>query len=280
MPICVIDANIITPTNPRRLLTGFACLTGETIGLTPEVARSAAGSIARDSARREAQRRRRAGAWMSGEQFARIRNEVPGWFQAYATRPEGPFEVLCGGPTPSAETMARIDEMDSRIPDVCFRDSNRKSLDSDRQIVAEALVADVDMVLTNNLDSIDHVRLNRWCSEQLGRNAAFVVPADIGTQRLVDGFDLSDEDIALAALAMCVADRERPVADEIESAGVMLRSARGQLSFLANAALSFRARRGDADQPLVAKAREVRRSPPWSVSRAAEARRAELVRGP
>ena len=67
------------------------------------------------------------------------------------------------------------------LPLACFPrllDADAIPMEADAVIIAQALAAGLDLILTNNMRSIDHVEINAWARKSLGRNAPFIQTMD------------------------------------------------------------------------------------------------------
>ena len=271
----VADVNLIAPTNARRALVGLACMAGEKIGLTPEVVQSGAGVIGHEAVRREARRQRRAGRELGIQAALDIRSRVSDWFTRRVDDPDGPYRVVCSAPSEKQRAV----NLEARFPVQTFHDANLTARDSDRRILAEALAGNADMVVTNNLRSINHARFNRWCEAELGRNTPFVMAADAGFHQVVMDHNLGDRELVLAALAMCVSDRPRSDTEEWEGVRRLLMIAEQQIKYPAYVAGTAVMTSGATWRAAVlAEAREIKDQPPWVQCRRAEAERVRISR--
>jgi len=275
MTIYVADVNIIASVNARRFLAGIACATGQRIGVTPQIVESAAGAVARETVRREAQRLRRFPGGRMPEPEDRER--LAQWFRDYARDSAGPFKLVCA----SREEQKRAVAVLGTLPENAFCDSRRDAMESDRQILAESLAGGADMVLTNNMRSIRHGVINEWYAHTCGRNDSLVVPADPGMQRLAQELDVDDRTFALAALAMTVSNTPRPPAEEWRGVAEMLHFAGMALGYPAHQAGNAMLTVPESVRlPMLAEARSLKHQQPWKRCREAEAARVAIVRGP
>ena len=276
MTFHVADVMLIAPTNARRVLTGLACATGERIGLTPEVVISATKAIGNEAARRESQRLGRHGHALPPSKSRCIKTDTARWFADYARDPEGPFTVVCD----DAGSQDDAERIEASLPDEAFVDRHANAADSDRRIVAEALAGGADMVLTNNMRSINHAVVNDWCAKTMGRNSPFMANASAGMQQVLLDADLDALGMARAALAMCVSDEPRPADEEWHGVLGILSFAEHQLEYVSYAAQNVLMPMGSGGrfEEELRRARELRRREPWRHCRESEAARVGIVR--
>jgi hypothetical protein len=82
----------------------------------------------------------------------------------------------------------------------------------DQAIVCEGIAGGADMLLTSNVNTIDHVRLNKWLVDSGYRDNQFIHSPDFGLTELVGQ---SKAELAhVVAITMCLSYSERDPFDE------------------------------------------------------------------
>ncbi|MCY4041019.1 MAG: hypothetical protein OXF72_07160 [Gammaproteobacteria bacterium] len=171
-----VDTNLFVFPAARRLLHGFALETGNEIFILPEVeAEVTHGKHLRDA---EVQRwcRRTGRSYKqildrgSDHIISAIDKSSLEWYKQETSRPDGVFRhvELKAGQEQDVSLIART------LPKRIFRHGvTGEPPRGDPLIVAQAIFLGVDLLSTNNLNTIDHEELNKWLrSRGWNRNLA------------------------------------------------------------------------------------------------------------
>ena len=166
-----IDTNLFLFPTARRLLHGIALETGMNIYIVPEVDHEILGreNLRRTELRRWTQRQKRLGESHAAGVDIRsaIGEAASAWYESLFTCPESVFVRL--EMSDSEEQIAH--EVTEAMPKKIFRGFVRnEELRGDPLVIAQALVLNVDLLGTENLNTIDHDALNAWVRERTGRN--------------------------------------------------------------------------------------------------------------
>ena len=162
-----IDSNLFVSPATRRLLHGIALETGKNIFLLPEVHREIAKRKRICSAEvfrwRRRQRWQKLDAGGPVEKMERVIDAIGkaslDWYEEELSRPNGVFGRVQTTDR-EARDVARIGEA---LPKRIFKGFvEGKPLEGDPLIVAQAIFHKIDLLSTNNLNTIDHDQLNAW----------------------------------------------------------------------------------------------------------------------
>ena len=162
-----IDSNLFVFPATRRLLHGIALETGKNIFLLPEVHREIAKRKRICSAEvfrwRRRQRWQKLDAGGPVEKMERVIDAIGkaslDWYEEELSRPNGVFGRVQTTDR-EARDVARIGEA---LPKRIFKGFvEGKPLEGDPLIVAQAIFCKIDLLSTNNLNTIDHDQLNAW----------------------------------------------------------------------------------------------------------------------
>ena len=154
-PTC--DTNLLSTPTPRRLFTVWMEQAGTRMALLPQVWAELAGQNRTDASPRGVAHRN---AWlavidMEGSPFEIVR--------LAAAERERAEEIL------SAFTLRHFPAL-TNVADIHHN--------SDCLVVAQGLACGVDMIVTNNMRSMDHHEVNQLVRERWGKNDGFLVTAD------------------------------------------------------------------------------------------------------
>ena len=91
-------------------------------------------------------------------------------------------------------------DLRSHFTEACFpnRTAEQISYDSDAVIVSQALALGTDMLVTSDVNTIDHYEINLVTRQRLGRNTGFVTTLDDALQRAHPGCDAGQSLLTLA----------------------------------------------------------------------------------
>ena len=167
--LILLDTTELLRVMPRKLHAAWAELSGTRIRMSPAVAdelapagvlqsRTTALSVAEDLLRPDAP---------ALDDHRRQQLERQAWWAAMWRDPESPYEKLELTPE-QRELNAKLLE---NLPRECFPTANPLLLadNRDTQIVGETLALGGKMLLTSNMRTIDHIRLNDWAVDNGGR---------------------------------------------------------------------------------------------------------------
>lgn len=175
------DSNLLGKQTQRRLMSLWMEMAGAKVLVLPRVMDElCAPNIVDDSPtaqRRNASHRR---CW----------NEV-------VAMPDAPYAIV----TLSEDEKEAAGELMQRFTLRCFpklNDPTQIHRNGDAMVLAQAIAAGVDCVVTNNMRSIDHYEINELVAKHVGRNAGIVVEADHALLQAHSGGDSSRQLLLLA----------------------------------------------------------------------------------
>ena len=99
------------------------------------------------------------------------------WVRQLHPETDGPYRFA---PLTSEQSLAAL-EIRQRFSLACFPIlSQREEMPAhrDAMIVSEALACGLEIIITNNMTSIDHFEVNDWLRRHLGRNTGLLVTGD------------------------------------------------------------------------------------------------------
>ena len=105
--------------------------------------------------------------------------------KAIAEHPDAPFQWVAW----TDENERQAEEIRSRFTQACFprQASDQIELNSDAIIVSQALALGTDVLVTSDVNTIDHYEINLVVERALGMNAGFVVTLDDALQQFFNG---------------------------------------------------------------------------------------------
>ena len=138
-------------------------------------------------------------------------NAAAAW-RAIAERPDAPFQWVAW----TDEHERRAEEIRSRFTQACFpkHASDQIDLNSDAVIVSQALALGTDVLVTSDVNTIDHYEINLVVEQTLGMNAGFVVTLDDALQRVFRGGEAAQRLLVLALSTIAPAKAQRWSIDE------------------------------------------------------------------
>jgi len=169
-----VDTNLLAYPTSRRLLHGVALETGRRIVLLPEVYKELADN--RNLAQAEVERLARRDSALFMDLSASIEDilQMPAlrWLEHDLQDEATPFVRVDAGEA----DRGQIAQIARGLPKQVFSglQASNRGLDGYPTIVAEAMFFDIDILSSNNLNTIDHEALNRWLSEMTGRNQPLI----------------------------------------------------------------------------------------------------------
>ena len=213
-----LDANRLCRGTQRRFFSGFL----ESLGADVHIAPTAAGEVVSqvriaedDYWSDQLDRGNRQGAHLDAAQRGRIQLAVQREAEAWARELLSPnthhgWRVHQFSPG----QLAEVSRIRRSIPDACFRRRHTDASARDALIIAESAAAGFATIVTENVNSIVHARLNHWLRERLAGTGPHtqqpfaVLASDDFIQAWIE--DQSDFDAACRHVANVVAGVSLP----------------------------------------------------------------------
>ena len=186
-PTC--DTNLLSTPTPRRLFTLWMEQAGARTALMPQVWAELAGQNRTDATPRGVAHRN---AWLAVIDMEGSPFEIVRLTTAEQERAE---EIL------SAFTLRHFPAL-ANVADIRHY--------SDCLVVAQGLACGVDMIVTNNMRSMDHYEINQLVRERWSRNDGFLVAADDALLTAHPGGESARRMLAMALAAALPAARQEP----------------------------------------------------------------------
>ena len=163
-----VDANWLLHPTPRRLLHGLALETGNSLLILPEVHKEVSRNIANSDLGKWLRREGQSASPHIRERTTNlIREGLEAWYTGEIERRETAFvSVSRNGPDEAGKIRDIIQEM----PQDAFRKTVLNDIAGEPTIVAEAILYDVELLSSNNLESIAHEVVNTWLRTEKGWN--------------------------------------------------------------------------------------------------------------
>lgn len=138
-------------------------------------------------------------------------NAAAAW-RAIAEQPNAPFQWI----TWTDEHERRAEDIRSRFTQACFpkHASDQIDLNSDAITISQALALDTDVLVTSDVNTIDHYEINLVIERTLGMNTDFVVTLDDALQRVFRGGEAAHRLLVLALSTIAPARDRRWSIDE------------------------------------------------------------------
>ena len=162
-----LDTNLLAYPSSRRLLHGVALDTGFALVVLPEVYNETRRRVGLVEGRRWGDDLEGDSRYSDSHKQRIVNAVVEGakaWFEGELARDESVFEQP--HETPDQAWAAR--RIARNLPTDSIRGHDRLA-EGDPLIIAQAIIFDVALLSTSNLDTIHHERINEWAST-LGRN--------------------------------------------------------------------------------------------------------------
>ena len=186
-PIC--DTNLLSTPTPRRLFTLWMEQAGTSAALLPQVWAELAGHGRTDASPRGMAHRN---AWLVVVEMEGAPFEI---VQLTTEESERVEDIL------GAFTLRHFPAL-ANVADVRHH--------SDCLVVAQGLACGVDMIVTNNMRSMDHYEINQLVRERWGRNDGFLVTADDALLTAHPGGESARRMLATALASTLPADGQEP----------------------------------------------------------------------
>ena len=121
-------------------------------------------------------------------------------------------------------------DLRSHFTEACFpnKTAEQISYDSDAVIVSQALALGTDMLVTSDVNTMDHYEINLVVEQRLGRNTGFVITLDDALQQAHPGCDASQSLLTLALTTIAPPpERDWPVDEARKDLGKLQQAAAG-----------------------------------------------------
>ena len=154
------DTNMLTRPTQRRLMTLWTELSGQRTALLPQVLVELTAVPRFEAPQTLASARAHREAW-----------------SAIVRAPQSPFELV----VLDEDARHRFGEVIIEFTLPCFPVLNNVdeiTTHSDAIVLAEGLAAGMDVIISNNMRSVDHVEINGLVREVFGRNTGLLLAAD------------------------------------------------------------------------------------------------------
>ncbi len=179
-----VDTNLLLHSTPRRLLCGIALETGQQIHVLPEVHNEVLWGITRVERRRFERRHKESLAKRSAQenvkQIRAVEDAAKGWYLGELERGDSPLNLAFK----SDEDAFEIERIASELPELAFQKRRASEpVAGDPLIVSEAVYFDIDLLSTNNLNTINHGLINRWLRDK-GWNRPLILDPSQTLERL------------------------------------------------------------------------------------------------
>ena len=127
------------------------------------------------------------------------------------------------------EQREAVDDVLQHFTEPCFPKLVADQIpdDADANIIAEALVVGTDVLVTQDINSINHDEINFVIEKRLGANSGFVLTVDRALARAFPGGESADHLLMLALATIAPAHREWAVDDAHEDLSNLLQALAG-----------------------------------------------------
>ena len=163
----------------------------------------------------------------------------------------------------------------SELPLEVFKRQNEEDISGDILIIAEALASGADLILTNNLSTINHVALNRWILHNGLRNQPVMQHPSLGISMLLE--DRFDEFCHRSALNMTLSEQPRSREEDEFSLKEFVDNLK-QATELCSTTIMLEEKRSDERENRWMRAREDIKRPEWVIARDVERSRTSKVK--
>ena len=178
------DTNMLTRPTQRRLMTLWTELSGQRTALLPQVHAELTATPAFEAPKTLPSARAQREAWA-----------------AVVQAPHSPFELVAL----DDNARARFGEIIAQFTLPCFPMLNNVdeiTTHSDAIVLAQGLAAGMDVIVSNNMRSVDHFEINGLVREVFGRNAGLLLVAD---DALLEAHPCGEGSRALLVMALASA---------------------------------------------------------------------------
>ena len=190
------DTNMLTRPTQRRLMTLWTELSSQRTALLPQVRAELTATP----------------EFEAPQTLPTARTQREAW-AAIIQAPNSPFEEI----VLDKDARDRFGEIIGQFTLPCFpllNNVDEITTHSDAIVLAQGLAAGMDVIISNNMRSVDHVEINGLVRQVFGRNAGLLLAAD---DALLEAHPCGEGSRALLAMALASAwpddGREMPVAE-------------------------------------------------------------------
>ena len=168
--LALADTMLVIPTNSRRMLTAMANLCDVELGVVPRLRLEFETKLGQEFQRREVQRlhgrpvRKVHRVLAADDRFADI---AKSWVTEALDDENVPFARL-NLDIRDRERAIRL-SFDGKFRRA-FKDRIAGDISTDGQIIAEGVVKNVDSIVSDNMKTIYHAKLNEWMRTEMGFN--------------------------------------------------------------------------------------------------------------
>lgn len=213
----VADTNLLLHSTPRRYLLGVAAYRDEPVLLTPTVALELELNLPEVEYQAWKRRAKEIDANAPDHLVERLQDAAgmasASWLRHELARPDGPLRRMDrsdGSFVREARAIRR------HLPDAAFAVRGTEAVPTgDERVVSEAIAYGADLLLTNNVQSMNHHVVNEWATREHGYNHPFLCDGDSGLG-LVLGEDFQRK-AHWVACCMSVSLEARSEASQTES---------------------------------------------------------------
>lgn len=273
----VADTNLLLHPTPRRFLLGAAGYREEPVLLAPTVAFELERNLPVVESLAWERRARESDAHMPEGQTRAMRQATGTaalrWLQEEMERPDSPLKCMV---LFDSEISMAARAIRRGIPDEAFVVRGTKdNPNGDEMVVSEAIAYGADLLLTNNVQTLDHRLLNAWASKEHGYNHPFLCDADTGLGMVLEGNFMRDAH--WVACCMSVSGDERPDDAQTQSFLRFVHNLRQAFPRTACAMRAYELQEDGAEIRRSARA-AIQEDPRWNLVRDCEMRRVSAVR--
>lgn len=272
--IYVADNDLFSRSTPRRFLCGIATLINEPVCITPRIVSETTRSVNYLEAQQVLDRMNSLGIKdriLRARVLTRVEAAVSEWIEEAILSGEGP--VKCIGQDPESH----LDALDwaSKLPRQYFKRLDRSGLNNDIIIIAESIASGAELVLSNNMGTIDQFQLNQWIQDEGVRNRPLIQSGEVGMSQLLD--DDFAEYSHRSAICMTLPYELRSPDEEAQSVQIFASRLRQSFTLCANT-IEVEEMRSEKRDMRWEESRQDIESTQWEVARNIETLRIEKVR--
>ena len=268
MTVCVADTNVIGFPTPRRFLSGLSVELGHPFFVPPTIVLEAVHTIRRAEERfwLKKMETQTLSPRVKSAVFAAVGSEVEDWAKELLLSDQGWLRPTCT----STSTKINAVNLSQEIPLDAFTDTRPNKHENDVAIVCESIAGGADMLITANMETMDHVTLNRWLMGSGFRNIPLLHSPDMGIAELLGAQKI--ESVHVTAITMGLSHAQRSEQDEHDS---LMKFTEGLRMTFPNIRSTIRNEelRSDDTAERWAKARSNLKLPEWQQVRASEENR-------
>lgn len=272
--IYVADNDLFSRSTPRRFLCGIATLINEPVCVTPRIVAETTKSVNYLESQQILNRLNTLGIQdrsFRARVLTRVETAITEWIEEVILSDEGP--VRCIGRDPESHLDAL--EWASRLPRRYFKRLDRSGLNNDIVIIAESIASGAELVLSNNMGTIDQFQLNQWIQDEGIRNRPLLQSGETGVSQLLN--DRFTEYCHRAAICMTLSYEPRSPEEDADSVRIFASRLRQSFALCANT-IEVEELRSSKRDDRWEESRQVIDSQQWSIARNVETLRLEKVK--